>query len=186
MPTLPRKTKWKPYVPRIPDRNGYMPGNNIPPNWFIHTPPATPINTWQPPPASNIIGTGPYIQEWTLSPDEAYQLYIQDASLVESLIDLIVEGVSPIGGPSSVAPYGTPGQMMPEFGLGGPGEGPQWEYHFGARKNADGTLYMPMMFGHGEGGKVMVITGINPKFLNVKPKKRKKPKKAWFFNPTGQ
>lgn len=134
------------------------------------------------PQTGGVNGTGPYVQEFSLTPPQAHQLYLEDASFAEIIIDLFTEGVGM--GTSSVAPYGTPGQLI--GGPGGASTGPGWEYHFGARFNPDGTLFQPGIFGHGAGGKVMVNTGINPKFLNVKPPKKKKTKKAWWLNPTGQ
>lgn len=162
----------------IPNQNGYMPGYVTPVNWFIYNPPATPVDTWVPPPLPSVNGTGPYIQEFSLTPSQAFQLYIQDAHIVEILIDIFVEGVGM--GPSAIAPLGTPGQLMP-FATGG---SPVFEYGLGANFQLNGELQYPGTFGGEAPGSF--TTGIHPKFLNVKPKKRKKPKKAWFLNPTGQ
>ena len=163
--------------------SGYMPGYATPVNWFIHH---KPIEAPSPSmgnyggPTSSITGTtaaGPYLQEFSLTPEQAFTLYLQDTSLLAQLVDITFFGLG--GNRSQLAPLGTPGQYKDALTLM-IGES-MWEYH-GVKRNADGSIFRPEMYGQGVVDHIE--SPISPWLLNVKPKKRKKRKANWL-NPTG-
>lgn len=135
---------------------------------------------------SSYNGTGPYELEFSLTPDEAAQLYVQDAHIVELIYDILIEGINPYSAEAQF-PLGTEGTLktFETFIM----EGPAMEYHGAVWMIGEGKpvpagtpgayLWNPLIYGNPAN---LPDSGIPPQFLNVKPKKKKKKKgPTWLF-----
>lgn len=106
-------------------------------------------------------GVGPYDQQFSLTPEEAAFLYIQNTGLGTLLYNLFVHGTDPFGGTSLVQPYGSPGTLKPFY-----------EASFGADETWKLALARATNSGYGSpffGGPNADYNagGINPAFLNI-------------------
>ncbi len=167
MPHKPKSKKWFDpwkYQSKTPRSiHGYMPGFFRQSTWNVYTPPQEQVTPNFGTPTPGLNGVGPYIQEFSLAPYEAHQLYLEEATIAEILIDMVLTGTDP-GSASLLLPYGTPGTLKPFFEMA-LGYGETWRGHHTER------------FG---GVSSPPISTINPRFLNVKKPKRKKKKRRLF------
>lgn len=149
-PSKPPKPPKPPKAPApIPDQNGYMPGPSpAPSNWFV----ADPQPNNYPNPYGGTGGNvfGQYDQTFSLTPQQAQQLYQQNTGIWTQLFNILVNGIDP-NSTQPILPFGTPGTLIPFY-----------EATFGAYETwnpANDDLF-------GQVAGPTGTTGVNPFFLN--------------------